>query len=600
MDRLITNSFIRVNELPETQNTLLNEYLIPANSPEEQILRGFIEVIRETEARFDFEQLIEMFEFVVSPSEKIVNGAIYTPHYIRSYIVELCVRPAQVNKHSYKLADIACGCGGFLLTAALKIRTITGWSFYDIYRDHIYGVDIMPFSITRSKLLLTLCAIFYGEDRPVFDFNLFNGDSLIFDWRHQLGFPDFVGFHCIVGNPPYVASRNMNETSLENLKNWRVASTGHPDLYIPFFQIGLENLTNDGILGLITVNTFIKSINGRALRQYFADNLISLDIINFGGEQVFKDRNTYTCICFLQRHNPGVRYLRCESRNIEQLDVQDFVHFPYESLNHSDGWNLVNSQDINQLIMTIEAVGLPFKDLYETKNGIATLKNFVYKFTPVYEDELYYHLTTELGTFEIEKSICRDIVNANKLKTEHDLIQRIEKIIFPYTIKENKVSIIDEQEMEFKYPGTYHYLKQYKSLLAGRDKGKKDYETWYAYGRRQSMDIRGYKLFFPHICERPRFVISQNTDLLFYNGIAVVSESLQKLTLLKRLLESDLFYFYIKNTTKDYASGYISLSRNYLKNFGIYQFNEAETKEFLATERPEEYLLEKYLIEKLI
>jgi methylase of polypeptide subunit release factors len=594
VDRLIISAFMQVNELEPIQNILLNNYSIQPESDEALVLNGFLEVIRQSETQLNFEHLIELFEFVVSPSDKIVNGAVYTPKNIRSYIVDRSVRLEQAARPGYKLADIACGCGGFLLAATEKIRDITGRSYEEIYQNNIYGVDITPYSINRTRALLTLYAVYHGEDRETFNFNLFTGNSLDFDWAKQIGQPDFNGFQCIVGNPPYVASRNMDESTLELLKRWSVAGSGHPDLYIPFFQIGFVSLAADGILGLITVNTFIKSVNGRALRQYFEDEQIGLEIINFGGEQVFRDRNTYTCICFLQKIQSGIRYIRCESSEIEDLNNNDFTPFAYGSLNHKDGWNLVNSQAVGGTLAQIEAVGLPFKQLYNTKNGIATLKNHIYKFTPISEDKDYYYLTAKPDGDKVEKSICRDIVNANKLKNGDDLVHKLEKIIFPYVVNDGKVTLIDEPTMVKSYPETYRYLQLHKILLGKRDKSKKTYEAWYAYGRRQSMDIKGYKLFFPHICERPRFVISEDTDLLFYNGIAVVSEDLQKLLVLKKLLESDLFYFYIKNTTKDYASGYISLSRNYLKNFGVYQFNEEEKLKFLSTVDSEEFLRCKY------
>ncbi|GAB2683433.1 hypothetical protein GCM10027037_00300 [Mucilaginibacter koreensis] len=455
----------------------------------------------------------------------------------------------------------------------------------------------MPYSISRTRLLLSLFAFANGEDREAFTFNLFTGNSLDFDWPQALGLPDFPGFHSIVGNPPYVASRNMDQDTLTLLTGWRVAASGHPDLYIPFFQIGYELLRPGGILGLITVNTFIKSINGRALRQYFEDEQIGLEIINFGGEQVFKDRNTYTCICFLQQTaQPGISYIRFTSHDLKKLNAQDFAPFGYAELNHIDGWNLVNSQATSRLLAQIEATGLQFRQLYDTKNGIATLKNNVYKFKPHFEDAVFYYLTADPDGDKIEKSICRKIVNANKLKNEADIQKITEQIIFPYTIVADVVTLIDERTMQRDFACTYRYLQKHKILLSKRDKSKKTYEAWYAYGRRQSMDIKGFKLFFPHICERPRFVISQDTDLLFYNGIAVVSNDLQKLQILKRLMESELFFFYIKHTTKDYASGYISLSRNYLKNFGVYQFSPEETTEFLETPNPDQYLQKKYRI----
>jgi len=595
VDSLITSAFIRLNGL-QTANLLLQNYLIGDDSPHHDTLTGFLGTIA---AQFgtdilNFEHLIELFEFVVSPAEKVVNGAVYTPAYIREYIVQRTLEGADIGE-DYRLADIACGCGGFLLTAAQQLHERTGLSYADIYRRHLYGVDIMSYSIARTRILLSLWAVCAGEEEPVFDFQLFEGNSLIFDWGLATGEQPFAGFDVVVGNPPYVASRNMTAETLASLERWSVAGTGHPDLYIPFFQIGFELLKPRGILGLITVNTFIKSINGRALRQYFADEQADLVIINFGGEQVFRDRNTYTCLCFLRRQAAeGVAYIRCDSQLIGELADEDLLRFDYAELDHPGGWNLVNTLEIQAFVNQVEGTGRPFKQLYVTKNGIATLKNDIYKFTPTGEDADYYYFQNRGGEHQVEKRICRDIVNANKLRTPGDLADRREKIIFPYTVASGMVSILPEPVFRADYPQAYAYLSAFRAELATRDKGRKTYEAWYAYGRRQSMDVRGHKLFFPHICERPNFVICQEPEMLFYNGIAIVSENMRELLVIKKVLESALFFKYISNSTKDYASGYISMSRNYLKNFGVYQFTEEEKTQLLETEDTEAFLEQCY------
>ena len=214
--------------------------------------------------------------------------------------------------------------------------------------------------------------------------------------------------------------------------------------------------------------------------------------------------------------------------------------------------------------------------------------NYIYKFFPVSEDENYYTLRTKEGKdYPIEKDICRDIANPNKLRSEKQLKENTEKIIFPYESMKNELIVLDENTFINKYPLTYKYLSDHKVVLRRRDKGNKKYEKWYAYGRRQSMDINAYKLFFPHISERPSFTISKDKALLFYSGIAIVSESLKELKVLKRIMESDVFFDYIKNMTKDYSSGYISMSKNYIKNFGICKLSKFEENELLESDNPE-------------
>lgn len=580
IDRLIISAYFVVNGLKVRKNKLLISYLIKESSPEREKveLSELVSLINQSSLSFKFEHLIELFEFVISPSDKIVNGAVYTPAYIRSFILEKLLSESGIEKNVLTGCDPSCGCGGFLLTFSALIKRESDQTFYDIYKSQVYGVDITEYSIARSKLLLSLQALEAGEDED-FIFNLRIENSLSF------GFKSFDkkiaknrGFDLMFGNPPYVASRNMDEQTLQLSLNWKVANSGHPDLYIPFFQIGFESLNATGLLGFITVNTFIKSVNGRALRAYFHEKNIRLTLLNFGGEQLFKDRNTYTCICFLRAGVGAVDYLRIASSELLEFNFEQTNHFDYLDLDAIDGWNLVNNDKLLDYINVIEKTGRPFRELYNTKNGIATLKNNIYKFRPVKEDKDYYYLKYNGTLFPIERGICRNIVNANKIKCEDDIIRLMEKIIFPY---DGAINIYNEQQMEDDFPQTYQYLKLRKKELAMRDKGKGKYEKWYAFGRRQSMDIHAFKLFFPHICERPTFVICKDKDLLFYNGMAIISGELEELKVIKEIMETDLFFNYIRNTTKDYASGYISMSRNYIKNFGVYQFDAKEKKAFL-------------------
>lgn len=597
IDRLIVSAFVKTNNIIIRNNSFIKEYIINANSPKKELknLSEFLDLIDSFQIQFGFESLIRIFEFVISPSDKVINGAVYTPDFIRKYIVDRSLSMTIKNISDIKAADISCGCGGFLLSLAQKIRTDTGKKFKRIYSENLYGVDIAEYSIARTKVLLILFAIINGEDEKNFSFNLYNEDALTFSLKEKCAeIKKNNGFDLILGNPPYVCSRNMDSETLEVVKKIAVGKTGHPDLYIPFFQIGIEQLNKSGILGYITVNTFIKSVNGRALREYFSDKKVGLTILNFGGEQIFEDRNTYTCICFIHNSEGKIRYVRTQSKNLDIIDFRKLYNFEYSELNDKDGWNLVNNKTLQDFINKVESTGIQFKELYDTKNGIATLKNEVYKFIPIREDKRYYYLMDNDTLFPIEKKICRDIVNANKVKESSDIDRLREKIIFPY---DESTKIFSKQILRTRFPQAFAYLLTKKNILKSRDKGTRSYEEWYAYGRKQSMDIYAYKLFFPHICERPSFVLCEEMDLLFYNGIALVSDDLEELRFIKKILESDIFLKYIKNTTKDYSSGYISMSRNYLKNFGVCQLTDQQRNFLLNEDDYNDFLHEIYGIE---
>ena len=370
-----------------------------------------------------------------------------------------------------------------------------------------------------------------------------------------------------------MSSRNIDEISKQYLNNWSVCSSGHPDLYIPFFEIGLKNLKNNGRLGFITMNTFFKSINGRALRQYIQENQFKLRIVDFGGTQIFNSKSTYTCICLFQNCKAAeVEYTRTNQPFSISSKMNFFLKVDYGELDSYNGWNLQNSTLINK----IETIGTPLGKKFKTRNGIATLKNDVYIFDPVDEDRNYYYLQNG-SIYPIEKEACKEIINTNKL-TKIDCIQSIKmKIIFPYYYEGDDIKLISESQFRREYPFAYKYLKSRQDILSTRDKGNGQYKKWYAYGRNQSLEKSRHKLFFPHIASNiPHYIINNDENLLFHNGMAIIGENDLELFFLKKILSSRLFWFYIINSSKPYGSGYFSLSRNYIKNFGLYPFSNAD------------------------
>lgn len=526
--------------------------------------------------------MIELFEFVISPSDRIVNGAIYTPSEIRSYIISQAFRKVGNQLINAKIADISCGCSGFLYSAAKEIKRRSGNSYQTIFQNQIFGLDIQEYSVNRSKLLLSLLALSEGEDVEQFHFNIHQGDTLIFNWSEVIN--DFQGFEIIVGNPPYVSARNLDVEAKENVKLWEVCSTGNPDLYIPFFQIGYENLAPNGILGYITMNTFFKSLNGRALRGYFENNRIAIRIIDFGTHQIFKSKSTYTCICFLEKVEQNfVEYYKSESKELpNNRNLYSRVNF--QNLDSKKGWNLNN----NEIISRIEAVGNPFGKLYKTRHGIATLRNDLFIFKPVDEDDDFFYLQNG-NLYPIEKGICKDILNSNKLSRNIDFDSVREKVLFPYN-DENKPKALEEEFLQDVFPEAYKYLKKKKEELAKRDKGKGKYEKWFAFGRTQSLEKVGNKLFFPKFSDQtPNYLLSNDIDLLFYNGQAVIGHSEEEMLLLKKIMESRLFWYYIKTTSKPYSSNYYSLNGNYINNFGICDFTNNEI-DFILNENNKDVL----------
>lgn len=581
INRIFVTLYITYNNV-STCNSFVSKYIINNGDEDYKVLRQVLDFLKkQSVSKLDLEDMIKLFEFVISPSDRIVTGAIYTPSKIRKKILENCLSKQQ-NLSSIRVADIACGCGGFLMDVAKYIHKKTGKSYFLIYQENIFGIDIQSYSIERCKILLNLLALSEGECSE-FEFNLLNADTLDF---HSEGWNvSFTDFDVIVGNPPYVCGRNMEDGTKEKTKMYEVCNAGSTDLYIPFFQIAIEMIKENGMLGYITMNTFLKSLNARELRKYFMEGSYNISIVDFRGHQVFSGKSTYTCLFFLKKEKSEMLHYYCDE-NAELSERSGYTDIPYSILDAEKGWNL----NEHKVASKLESVGIPLAKFCQSRHGIATLSNKTYIFTPIDENDKFYYLEKETHIYQIEKEICKDIVNSNKLNSDISLDKIKHKVIFPYQLCDGKAFLIDENVMKHKFPMTYKYLESQRDELARRDKGKgKDYPVWYAYGRTQSLVMPSIKLFFPKIANKPlRCALVNAPNLLLYNGMAFVGEDERKMRILQKIFESNIFWNYIVANSKPYSSGYYSLNGSNIKNFGIPIFTEKEVEELLSIQNKDD------------
>lgn len=609
INKLLVGAYVAHNNISVKNNTLIISY---CSGNDKKEIEEFNKLITKSGLDFTFEVLIQLFEITIPTNDIIGNGAVYTPEPIKTFIVnETFNRLSDKGIENCSFADISCGAGAFLFNIAEQIHKKTQKQFSDIYKENIFGLDISGYSIERTKILFSLLALHYEEDKEEFDFNLFIGNALAFEWNTTCeNFPK-QGFDAIVGNPPYVRAKNLTNDTKKLLKNWEVTKTGNPDLYIPFFEIALKYLNSQGVVGYITVNTFKRSVNARGLRDFFHKHKFDISILDFGNQQVFDNKSTYTCIIFISPlKTDNVKYNKVNLEDLDSFKNNDLHKVPYKLLDNKRGW-LLNDSEILKTINLIENAGATLGDKYKIRNGLATLNNDIFIFKPVNEDEEFYYLQNCTQQYKIEKGVCKDIIKPNRLKTEDEIPDLQEKIIFPYKQKKeqtllgfemSKPELLNENYFKETYPFAYKYLEKNKDQLLNRDKGKKVNYKWYEFGRTQALADYGKKLLFPYMSNQPYFVFTENEELLFYAGYAIFSNDETELLFLKKILQSKLFWYYIQKTSKPYASNYYALAKNYVKDFSIYEFNNSEKRFIIETndlDKIDRLMVEKYKINPL-
>ena len=223
------------------------------------------------------------------------QGAVNTPKNITDIIVEKTLQPLYADKTpnevvGYRIADICCGAGNFLLSAfeyisnyyiefyqsndlesAVRrgdIYQLPGSTNYHlsyeikrkILQNNIFGVDIDPLAVEVSKFSLLLKVLedssleeleayrqhTHNRILPNLDENIKNGNSLVgvsyarFDraiytdisLMNKIKMFDWhsefggIGFDAIVGNPPYIRVQNMVKYSPEEYDFYKSGIAG--------------------------------------------------------------------------------------------------------------------------------------------------------------------------------------------------------------------------------------------------------------------------------------------------------------------------------------------------------------------------------------
>lgn len=300
------------------------------------------------------------------------DGVFYTPKYITKYIVDntigkLCTdkkAEMQIVETDYTIdkkrqkktmqalvqkltdyrswllqltiCDPACGSGAFLNQALdfliaehRYIDELQAKLFGDalilsdieksILENNLFGVDLNEESVEIAKLSLWLRTAQTNRKLNDLSNNIKCGNSLIddaaiagesaFDWKAE--FPQVFskgGFDVIIGNPPYVNSKE--EMFSKTTKDFFIAnyktSAYQIDLYILFLEKSISLISKNGISSMIVPNSWLNNLFLKNVREFFLKNTLVAEIVSMPSN-TFLDANVDTMIVTFGSMNPTVQ-----------------------------------------------------------------------------------------------------------------------------------------------------------------------------------------------------------------------------------------------------------------------------------------------------
>ena len=454
-----------------------------------------------------------------------------------------------------------CKCEGFEKDIPKKIKSCV----FGIEKDK----EMYDIAIERLNALLV------SENVPEIDWNdnLICGDALMVYEAYKGKF-DFV-----VGNPPYISIHHIPVDYRDNLKNFRF-SDGTSDLYIIFYEMGIQMLNEWGKLGFITPNTFLRNVSQKNFRNYLISNNLISGVFDFKTSKLFSTADTYTCICLLDKEvSENVLYREYSMYDVVVENELERTYFNTTFIDRA--WDL-SSRDDMLFMEDNKSCVTKLGDICCVQNAVQTSIDTVFIFD-VFEDEQlsvkYMGKHTDASKvvyFKDKSGVVRSI--------ESDILRRCIKesryngvitntyIIFPYLCSYYGVSPMSEDKLSVDYPMAYAYFCDYKDGLASRDIDSN--LSWFLYARSQGLqNINRKKVVFKHmilkgISSVDAYILDE--DVVVYAGMYIsVEDGVYPLEKICKIISSGDFAKYCSMVGKDMSGGYVTVSCKNVKQFGL-------------------------------
>ncbi|WP_211295319.1 Eco57I restriction-modification methylase domain-containing protein [Neolewinella xylanilytica] len=434
-----------------------------------------------------------------------------------------------------------------------------------------------------------------GSDYYAFDERVLTDEALLFkinplEWADEFEFlaSEGGGFDAIIGNPPYVRIQNLQQFFGEEVRYYRkskpgfiTASENNIDKYYLFIEKALQLIKAGGLLGYIVPNKFFVLTAGKKLRKYIRDNSSIADITHFGVTQVFAGKSTYTAILVLQKSDrERFRFRRVnQEKALSSILASPAIEYDNAGFG-ADPWVFI-SEEAKAVFETVQNAGTaPLKEVAEVSVGVQTSADSIYILTNFTVEGELTSFTQSGKDWQIETAILRDCFYDVSFGLFDKPVANA-KMIYPYEEDGGGMSVIQEDDLEARFPRCRAYLLSHKETLEKRSisGGKKDLQTWYQYGRSQSLGKfdDAEKLIWSVLAQEPPYGYDSH-NVLFTGGgngpyYALISTSEYSIFYLLGILAHPVIEAIVKAGASEFRGAYYSHGKQFLKELPIKTIN---------------------------
>ncbi|RVZ94948.1 class I SAM-dependent DNA methyltransferase [Helicobacter pylori] len=405
-----------------------------------------------------------------------------------------------------------------------------------------------------------------------------------FEWRFE--FPEvlddegnFLGFDCIIGNPPYIRQEHIKDLKPLLQKQYQDFYNSTADIYTYFFALSYHLLKEKGFNAFITSNKYARAKYGAKLRELLLKKTTLVSYMELNALKVFESAAVDTSIIYFIKQPPLKEsvfdYYEPTPNDKENLKSTPSLSMKQNALS-TESFIFANAMLLD-LRDKIESVGTPLKDWdIQIYRGILTGANEAFIIPTEKRDAILKNCDDvqkdEKGMSERERTIelIRPILRGKDIKRYSykwaDLWVINTHNGYTSALK-SKIPPIDIE----KYPATKAHLDaHYDAIVTRSDQGDTPYNLRNcAYLE----DFEKEKIVYPCIMAKEPCFVYEEKGFYAPAPANIITGDKIEIKYITALLNSKCIYFAMR---KFYMGGGIEgeLKTNNLEKIPIPQITE--------------------------
>ncbi len=217
-----------------------------------------------------------------------------------------------------------------------------------------------------------------------------------FEWRFE--FPevlndegDFLGFDCIIGNPPYIRQEQIKDLKPLLEKQYQDFYNSTADIYTYFFALSFHLLKEKGFSAFITSNKYARAKYGAKLREWLLKKTTIVSYMELNALKVFESAAVDTSIMNFIKQTPpkesDFKYYEPTPNDKDDLKSTPYLSMKQNALS-TESFIFANATLLD-LRDKIESIGTPLKDWdIQINYGIKTGANEAFIITTEKREEI--------------------------------------------------------------------------------------------------------------------------------------------------------------------------------------------------------------------